>query len=289
MTHLVILAAGLGSRFGGNKQLAEFGANKQTLMEFNIAHAINAGFTELTLIIRPELLPLLEHSVLSRLPKILKINICYQALTQLPEHALLPANRTKPLGTAHAIWCARKFTNSKFAVINADDYYGPSAFGKMAQAIATPDNNHLLVAFTINNTLSAFGGVNRGICQLNQLQQLQSIRECCNISIKGEQLTGEFDEGNTSELESDSLVSMNCWVFTQDIFAAIANELSTMFDANQQVANDAQQLKRECYLPTVVMKQIAEHNKRVDVVCSNDQWLGLTYQQDMAQIEQSLC
>ncbi len=310
MTHLVILAAGLGSRFGGNKQLVEFGTQQLTLMEYNIAHAVKAGFTQVTFIIREELKPLFNNAILPRLPKQLSINFIYQSLENIPQGTSLPLDRIKPLGTAHALWCAKKLLidklsqspYDKFAVINADDYYGETAFSLLFQGISDKRGHYLQVAYPLENTLSEYGGVNRGLCQLSNNHQLTSIVECTNIILSKNDLHGDKISGHcinearinstlvgtgskdehSIELSPQSLVSMNCWLFTNDIFPALEEHIIEM------LRKESMSLTAECYLPTVVMKQISRGQICVDVTVCPDEWFGVTYKEDIAVIASKL-
>ena len=183
MSTLIILAAGLGSRFGGNKQLAEFGYKKLTLMEYNIINAAKAGFNHVIFVIRAELEDIFNTQIIPRLPSTVTHELIKQNLRLLPNGCTISKHREKPLGTAHALWCCHKSINSSFAVINADDYYGDQAFDLLIKKTHGQTNNHLMVAYQIQNTLSDFGGVNRGLCQLNANNSLRSIKECEDILI----------------------------------------------------------------------------------------------------------
>jgi choline kinase len=293
MSTLIILAAGLGSRFGGNKQLAEFGQRKLTLMEYNILNAIKAGFDKVIFVIRPDLEPLFERQILSRLPKEIDYKLVHQRLNLLPDGCTLSSERTKPLGTAHALWCCHNEVESSFAVINADDYYGAQAFELLfKQSIKEPDN-HLMVAYHIQNTLSDFGGVNRGLCQLSPQNKLIGIEECEDISIDQGEITGKvLSQSERLIIKSDCLISMNCWFFTPDIFTFLANEIELLLKSVDNIhlnsLDKKQSLKSECYLPEVIMKQIKQQNKKVTVLSSTDQWFGITYFEDISLVNKNI-
>lgn len=286
MTTLVILAAGLGSRFGGNKQLAEFGPQQLTLMEYNLINAANAGFKRVIFVIRPELEPLIRQQVVCRLPAGVSFDFALQSFDDLPQGCQLPKGRNKPLGTAHALWCCRQLITDSFAVINADDFYGKQAFALLLkQASATP-KDYAMVAYQLQNTLSDFGGVNRGLCKLDQQGYLTAIEECEQIKATGQGISGVLSTNKADvELSPASLISMNCWLFNPDVFVALEQALIELLSAinNNQIA-----VNQECYLPAVVMQQIQQHNKSVKVVSTIDSWFGLTYPQDSAQVDEKV-
>jgi choline kinase len=297
MTTLVILAAGLGSRFGGNKQLAEFSSANLTLMECNICHAIDAGFKRVVFIIRPELRTLFTEQVLPKLTDKITVAFVEQNLNDLPTGIFLPEGRTKPLGTAHAIWCCRNNIDGNFTVINADDYYGKSAFKLLLKNNQDFPEHHLMVAFQLEKTLSEFGGVNRGFCQFDSNNLLLSIDECHDIkraiSDDKQKITGRLDNHNHNErieLDPLSLTSMNCWSFTLDIFPALeANIIDTINSYAKDNHSDINKVNAfECYLPNVVMQQITTETKEVKLLTSNDSWFGLTFPDDIERVEKSI-
>lgn len=279
---IVILAAGNGTRFGGAKQFACFGTQAKTLMEYNLIHALAAGFNHVVFITQAQQKQLLEQEVISRLPKSLTVDIAIQALTSLPEKCSIPTTRTKPLGTAHALWCAKEFINNPFVVINADDYYGKKAFSLLQQHQAIDAKSQLpqyaMVAYLVQKTLSQHGGVNRGLCKFNQEMQLTKITEIENIHIKSGHnnlvISGQDSIKNQSiDLPENSLVSMNLWAFDSSIFSAIEQELIKTLTATSTE-------NIECYLPNVVMSQLNQQQVSVNVLTSDDDWFGVTYAAD---------
>lgn len=281
MPSIVILAAGLGSRFGGNKQLIEFGNRKLTLMEYNLLNAVQAGFDRVIFVIRPDLIETLHQQVIPRLTAGLQYEVALQTLDNLPDDLVAPENRKKPLGTAHALWCCRKLITESFAVINADDYYGVQAFELLLMQAKKTANHHVMVAFQLKNTLSEFGSVNRGLCQCSINAHLEHIEECENIIEKDNLIIGNIGtNGKVIELDKDTLISMNCWLFNIDIFPMLAKEIHRVIQQNT--------LTDECYLPDVVMKQIVQQQKKVTVLETSDNWFGLTYQQDCDKVNEKL-
>jgi len=285
MKTLVILAAGLGSRFGGDKQLAEFGPQSKTLLEYNIHHGVNAGFERCLFVIRPELQALFNVQIVPRLPKSLIIDFVEQTLHELPENCSVEGERVKPLGTAHALWCCRKKLNGNFAVINADDYYGADCFKQLSSHNEQAANNYLMVAYQLEQTLSKFGGVNRGICKLSKNNSLLSIEEGENIIQQAQGITATISQHKTT-LMPDCLVSMNSWYFTPDIFPALEHAIQALLQ-NTTVEKKSKQTT-ECYLPDVVMSQIEKGEKHVKVLTTSAKWFGLTFPQDTCLVEEKI-
>lgn len=293
---LVIMAAGLGSRFGGDKQLAGFGSNGETMLELSILSASRAGFSSVVLVIRPELEDALQAifsvRLAGKLPSDFSYDFCYQAMDDLPQVALATlsdfSHRVKPWGTAHALWCARDKVKGKMAVINADDYYGDSAFELLFSGLNEFKTDWMLVAYPLSLTLSEHGGVNRGVCLVED-GQLQSVAEWTDIRQKAAGLVGSC-KGKEGMLSPSVPVSMTCWGFTPDIFLAIEAELIHFIVAHGQEA------KSECFLPDVVqhsmVKVISENHglsqKCIRVKTAQESWFGVTYPQDAEWVKQKL-
>ena len=275
---LVILAAGLGSRFGGDKQLASLGPHGETMLELSLLSAHKAGFHRAVLVIRPELEATLVALLANRLPSSFDIHYCYQSLTDLPV-ALDCRHRLKPWGTAHALWSARHLVRGPMAVINADDYYGDSAFVCLAQALTRQSTQWTMVAYPLALTLSEHGGVNRGLCQVED-GALQAVAEWTDIREQDGRLVGESPLG-TQAVAKDALVSMTCWGFAADVFDHIEAALCSF------IATQGQQPKSECYLPNVVQTAL-EQGKKLTVQVATEQWLGVTYAQDTQWVTQKL-
>jgi NDP-sugar pyrophosphorylase family protein len=291
MTSLVILAAGLGSRFGGNKQLAEFGQQQLTLMEYNLVNAVNAGFTQVVFVIRPELEKLLNQQIIPRLPKGLDHAFAYQTFNDLPHGCKVSPERNKPLGTAHALWCCRNLLDSNFAVINADDFYGKQSFSLLLQQTKETPEHYLMVAYQLQNTLSEFGGVNRGLCKVDEQDYLLGVEECEQIQLTEHGISGVLSESQQGiKLTGDYLISMNCWLFTTDIFIALEQAIIKLLHSPEVQSSIIKPINvnAECYLPAVVMQQIQQKSKQVKVLSTNDSWFGLTYPQDSAQVDEKV-
>ena len=293
---LVIMAAGLGSRFGGDKQLASFGTNGETMLELSILSASRAGFSRVVLVIRPELEDALQGifaaGLTAKLPSDFSYDFCYQAMDDLPPAALTTLSdvnhRLKPWGTAHALWCARDKVKGRMAVINADDYYGDSAFELLFSGLNESKTDWMLVAYPLSLTLSEHGGVNRGVCLVED-GQLQSVTEWTDIQQSPSGLVG-ICQGQEGVLSPSVPVSMTCWGFAPDIFLAIEAELIHFIAAHGQEA------KSECFLPDVVQHSMATvsigdggiSQKCIRVKTAQESWFGVTYPQDAVWVKQKL-
>ncbi len=259
-------------------------------MEYNLYHAIDAGFNHVVFITQACQKAQLEREIITRLPKNLNIDIVIQSLNVLPKNCHIPSTRTKPLGTAHALWCAKNIINENFVVINADDYYGQQAFSMLKQKhVSRPISDipcYAMVAYLVQNTLSNHGGVNRGLCQHDNKMQLKKVTEVENIQQstigKNTVISGEISTTKQAiSLADNALVSMNCWAFNRKIFSAIEQKLSNTFtiDATN---------KTECYLPDIVMYQLEKQQVNVDVLKSEDNWFGVTYAADSLSVDSQI-
>jgi len=280
---LVILAAGLGSRFGANKQLEQFTPEKLSLIECNVCHAIDAGFTQVCFIIRPELEILFIEHIVPKIQGKITIRFCYQSLTHLPEGIELTSNRSKPLGTAHAIWCCKNIIEGNFAVINGDDYYGKSAFTALLNYHNKNSQNFAMVAYPLGKTLSENGHVNRGLCQVDKENKLTSIKEYIEIAEHQGQVIGkQATHSPNNNLPNESLASMNCWFFTPEIFPLLGKFITNEISAQLPYENS------ECYLPEAVMAAIRSNKQIVEVLKAHDNWFGLTYPEDKGIVESKI-
>lgn len=273
---LLVLAAGMGSRFGGDKQLATIGDTGKTLLHFSAMDAYAAGVRRLVLVIRPELELAFRQQVLVQLPTDLQVELVVQQKADLPAGVTVDWQaRQKPWGTAHAVWVARQQLTQPFIVINADDYYGAQAMQLLVQHFQT-SQQWAMVAYPLSHTLSDHGGVNRGICVV-QDGQLQAVGEYTAIAndVHGG-LTGCNSLGERTSLSAETLVSMNIWGFYPTVLAVLEQALTEFFDA--QPAD-----KAECYLPAVVNAAI-QRGQSLQVYPSAQRWLGMTYQADLTEL-----
>lgn len=278
---LVVLAAGMGSRYGGSKQTDPVGPRGEVLMDYSIYDAARAGFGRVVFLIKPEMKDAFDASVGRRLRG--KLDTAYAFQTpeaHLPAGAAFPAGRKKPWGTAHAVLCCRDAVDGPFAMVNADDYYGPHGFAQMygflkdADPAASP-MDFAMVGFRLGNTLTENGSVARGICSVKD-GFLTGVTERTRIARgeDGPRYCGE--DGGWAALPEDAVASMNFWGFTPQIFG----ELERRFPAFLEKEAAADPLNAEMYIPTVVGGLLAEGRARVRVMSSRDRWYGVTYRQD---------
>lgn len=266
---LVVMAAGMGSRFGGLKQIEPIGPHGQAIIDFSVYDAKEAGFNKVVFIIKHEIEKEFKEIVGSRIEKMIDVEYAFQELDMLPEGFVCPKDRQKPWGTAHAIYCARHVVDTPFAVINADDYYGKGAYKKMYDYLKEQNDDFCMVGFRLQNTLTENGTVSRGICEVED-GKLTAVTERTKI------LDCKFteDDENWVELPPDCIVSMNMWGFTPDVFNYIENDLKEFFKEKINVP------KVEYYLPTVVSNVINRGQKDVAVLIAEDRWYGVTYKED---------
>lgn len=274
---LVVMAAGMGSRFGGLKQIEPIGPGGQAIIDFSVYDAKAAGFNKVVFVIKHEIEKEFKEIVGSRIEKMIDVEYAYQELDMLPNGFECPQGRQKPWGTAHAIYCARNKVNTPFAVINADDYYGKSAYQKIYNHLKLQKNDFCMVGFRLQNTLTENGTVSRGICEIEN-NHLKSVTERTKI-IDCKYTT---DDKNWVELPPDCIVSMNMWGFTPEVFNYIENDLKKFF---AEKINDS---KSEYYLPTVVSNVIERGQKEVSVLVAEERWYGVTYKEDKAGVVNAL-
>ena len=266
---LVVMAAGMGSRFGGLKQIEPIGPHGQAIIDFSVYDAKEAGFNKVVFIIKHEIEKEFKEIVGSRIEKMIDVEYALQELDMLPEGFVCPKDRQKPWGTAHAIYCARHVVDTPFAVINADDYYGKGAYKKMYDYLKEQNDDFCMVGFRLQNTLTENGTVSRGICEVED-GKLTAVTERTKI------LDCKFteDDENWVELPPDCIVSMNMWGFTPKVFKYIEDDLKEFFKEKINVP------KVEYYLPTVVSNVINRGQKDVAVLIAEDRWYGVTYKED---------
>lgn len=279
---LVVMAAGMGSRYGGLKQIDPVGSQGESILDYSLYDAWQAGFQKAVIIIKEAIREDFMSTVGKRLATCpLEICYAYQELTKLPAPFRLPENRVKPFGTGHAVLCARDaIGDAPFAVINADDYYGRSAFRTIYDRLCRAQDgtylDYCMVGYYLRNTLSDNGGVARGICRLDQQNYLTSLWECIGIEGREDHACFPTGDGTWENLDLDTLVSMNMFGFTPSILTALEQDF-TRFLAEELPKNPE---KAEFFLPTVVSHLMAEGKAKVKVLSSSDRWYGVTYAAD---------
>jgi hypothetical protein len=284
---LVVLAAGMGSRYGGLKQIDPVGPSGEAILDYSVFDALRAGFSRVVFVIRRDIEDAFRASVGARFERHVDVDYAFQQLDDLPAGFTVPEGRTKPWGTAHAILAARHTVRTPFAVINADDFYGAEGYRLLAAHLAcapagdrVPD--HAMVGFVLRNTLSEFGSVARGICTVSPEGLLESVTETTGIEPDGTRAKAVHNQGPAQQLTGDEIVSMNMWGFQPHIF----DDLITYFRAFLRA--HAADLKAECYLPSAVTSAIDTGLAHVRVLRSSDAWFGVTYREDRPRVIQSL-
>lgn len=287
---LVIMAAGMGSRYGGLKQIDPVDPEGHIIMDFSIYDAQRAGFKEVVFVIRRENEQLFREAIGDRVSRKMKVKYAFQELSDLPEGFQVPEGRTKPWGTGHAVLSAAAVTDGPFAVINADDYYGEQAFRLIYEYLMKMQekdwhDRYVMVGYLLKNTLTENGSVSRGICTTSPDGYLETIVERTKIIRTPEGAAFSEDDGASwTEVDPDSIVSMNVWGFPADFM----KELKERFPAFLKENLEKNPLKCEIYLPFVVNDLMKEGKARVQVLTTPDLWHGITYHQDKADFEQAV-
>ncbi len=286
---LVIMAAGMGSRYGGSKQVDGIGPNGEILMEYSIYDALRAGFNRIVFIIKPEMEEMMERLCGAYLRgktaadgSPVEVAYAFQDFSSIPDFYQIPAERTKPFGTVHALLCAEGLVDGPFCVINADDYYGIDAYATVYQELVRlPEQGRgTMVGYLLKNTASLHGTVSRGVCTVEN-GCLRSIREALKIQLYPDGALRDLD--TDTALDPDTVVSINFWGFTPSIFP----ELRTYF--HDFLRSEAgQQPKAECLLPVMVGEQLHSGKLEVSVLHSADRWFGMTYREDRESVAEEL-
>lgn len=271
---LVVMAAGMGSRFGGLKQMEPISSDGRVLLDFSAYDAKRAGFTKIVFVIKEAIAKDFISIVGKRIEKIIDVEYVYQELNKLPDGFVCPEGREKPWGTAHAILCCKDAVKEPFAVVNADDYYGRSAFEKIYNELVNNEADYCMAGFRLKNTLTENGTVSRGVCEVND-GYLETVVE--RTKIKDCKYT-EDDGATWTELSPETLVSMNLWGFQPDVFDYIEKGFKEFLE---EKINEP---KSEYYLPLIVSELIEKGIKKIRVVPAEDKWYGVTYKEDKPQV-----
>ena len=285
---LVIMAAGMGSRYGGLKQIDPVDEQGHLIIDFSIYDAVKAGFNDITFVIKHEIEKDFKEAIGNHMEKIANVKYVYQDLNNLPAGYSVPEGRTKPWGTGHAILSILGTVDAPFAVINADDYYGTHAFKTIYDFLATHEDgdkySYAMVGYSLKNTLTEQGTVARGVCEADKNGMLTNITERTKIRKNGDGAQYSEDDGNTwTDLNPDSIVSMNLWGFTPSILKELKAGFPAFLDANLKT----NPLKCEYFLPTVVDNLIKAGKAEAKVLTSLDRWYGVTYKEDKAVVVQA--
>lgn len=279
---LLVLAAGMGSRYGGLKQIEAVGPSGETIIDYSIYDAMRAGFGKLVFVIRKEIEEPFKEIVGSRFEKRIAVEYVLQELDKLPAGYSVPAGRTKPWGTTQAIALAADVIHEPFAVINADDFYGAEAYRVLAGHLTSNTPDYAMVGFVLRNTLSDHGTVARGICQVSPEGYLTDIVETTAIAPDGNHAKNTASDGTITKIDGDVPVSMNLWAFTPAVFP----QLKESFEAFLKTSGT--DLKKECFIPNTVNELIKAGKAKVKVLHSNDSWFGVTYREDHPSVVASI-
>ena len=283
---LVVLAAGMGSRFGDDnriKQLEPLGPNGELIMDYSVHDAIRSGFTRVLFIIRREIEELFKNTIGSRVERLIKTDYVYQSADLLPVRSGEFAVREKPWGTAQALWCCKDALDGNFAVINADDFYGAEAFDVISEFLKSPKTNACSVDFLLKNTLSDNGCVNRGVCKIDSDRCLTSVEETKQISRGADGIIRGTYKGNDRILSGDDLVSMSMWGFMPDFMGILEKRLCEFLNG---LSPD--ETKAELTIADVVNEEIKEKTYKVLDILTNSRWFGITYESDTVRAKEVL-
>lgn len=287
-TALVIMAAGIGSRFGGGiKQLEPVGPNGEIIMDYSIHDALEAGFNKVVFIIRKDLEKDFKEVIGNRMEKIARCEYAFQELDDLPEGFQVPEGRTKPWGTGQAVLSCKNIIKEPFVVINADDYYGKEAFVKVHDYLVNLDEsgdkmNMCMAGFILGNTLSENGAVTRGVARVDENHILIDVAETGGIERKGDKVVAVDDDGNEKEINPESYASMNMWGLTPDFLDVLENGFQRFLSNLGDKA-----LKKEFLLPIIIDQLVREEKAQVKVLETRDKWFGVTYKEDKESVVNS--
>jgi dTDP-glucose pyrophosphorylase len=279
---LLILAAGMGSRYGGLKQIDPVGPGGETIIDYSIFDAMRAGFGKLVFVIRKDIEQAFKETIGARFEKRIAVEYVYQELDKLPPGFSLPAGRTKPWGTTHAILMAEGIINEPFAAINADDFYGRQAYKLLADHLTSGSNDYAMVGFILKNTLSDFGSVARGVSRTDDNGFLTSVVEMMKIERDGAAAKNTDAEGKITKLSGEESVSMNFWGFTPALFPQIKTKFVEFLNRS------GTEQKSECYIPSTVNDLVVAGQAKVKVLRTNDSWFGVTYREDRPMVVESI-
>ena len=271
---LVIMAAGMGSRFGGLKQIEPVGPHGEIIIDYSIYDAIKAGFTKVVFIIKEENYELFKNIIGDKIAKKIQVEYVFQKMDNIYDITGVKIERVKPFGTAHAILCCKDIVKENFAIINADDFYGYESFERIASFLKNTTNNYGLVGYKIKNTITSSGAVKRGVCEEKD-GKLTSIIESSIELNNGKYIASPLSGSTPFEINENQLVSMNMIGFTPKIFEYLESRLKSFVDENKDNLD-----KCEYLIPEVICEQIKNHEIEVEVIDTPSVWYGITYKED---------
>jgi NDP-sugar pyrophosphorylase family protein len=280
---LLILAAGMGSRFGGLKQIEPMGPNGEFIIDYSIYDAIEAGFNKVVFLIKEENYEIFKETIGSRVEQHINVEYCFQKNDNIPEGYIIPESRVKPLGTAHAILCCKNNIHEPFMIINADDFYGRDAFIKGAEFLKnTSENNYGMVGYQVKNTITEVGSVKRGVCEVSS-NKLTKIIESSVERVNGDIIASPLNGSIPFKVSDDTTVSMNMLLFTPSIFNYIEAKFPEFLE---EYINNME--KCEFLIPDVLLAAITEGFATTEVIKTIATWYGVTYKEDTAYVKESL-
>jgi NDP-sugar pyrophosphorylase family protein len=272
----------MGNRYGGLKQIDPVGPGGETIIDYSIYDALRAGFAKVVFVIRKDIEQAFKQAVGRQFERHIAVEYVFQELDKLPLGFSVPTGRTKPWGTLHAILMAADVINEPFAVINADDFYGPDGYRGLAQHLQSGTADYAMVGFVLRNTLSDFGAVSRAVCRIDDDGFLQSIVELTDIERNGVHARTTDSTGRITPLSGDEVVSMNMWGFTPQIFGQFRDHFQSFLRSN------GSDVESESYLPSTVNELVLAGQARVRVLRTDDSWAGVTYREDRPRVVQTI-
>ncbi len=279
---LLVMAAGMGSRYGGLKQIDPVGPSGETLMDYSIFDAIRAGFGKIVFVIRKDIEAPFKEIIGAKFEARIPVDYVFQELDKIPSDFKVPEGRTKPWGTTQAVLMAEDAIHEPFAVINADDFYGAEGYQVLANHLNSGSPDYAMVGFVLRNTLSEFGSVARGVSQADNNGYLKSVVELTKVERDGNGAKDTDPSGKVTHLTGDELVSMNMWGFTPAVFSQLRERFRAFLERS---GND---LKSENYVPSTVNELVSSGEAKVKVLRTNDAWFGVTYREDRQRVVDSI-
>lgn len=274
---LVVLAGGMGSRFGGLKQIEPVGPNGEFIMDYSIYDAIKAGFTKVVFVIKEENFEIFKETIGKKTENQIKVEYAFQNIDDIPEDFEVPDNRTKPWGTGQALLSAKNCVEGNMLMINADDFYGYQSYEEVSKFFKDNKDDYALIGYKVKNTLTENGSVKRGVCTVEN-DYLKEIVESSVSEVDGVITASPLDSDEVFEVEEDTFVSMNMFCFREDIFKYLEEGFLDFFNLNK---DDLE--KKEFLIPKLVQDLIESNTKKVKVIPTNAKWSGITYKEDMAE------